>query len=155
MLRIFLQIVLIIACLSLPVCRKKPPSRYETMRMIARDLSFRPDQMQELERSISRMQETDHRIHKARPGHMEDMIDSLRKDQLTLEEALQLDGRMEKLHRNSRQVMIEEFVRLHGLLTAEQKGKLADRLQAEHERRLKSHPPPPPFDPAALDHKIR
>ncbi|MBE7439772.1 MAG: hypothetical protein HS115_15045 [Spirochaetales bacterium] len=154
MLRYLSWITLLLFCFTLVFCKKKPPSRYEMMRKIALDLSFNPEQMREVERSIRRMQETDRHIHEARPGHMEDMIATLRRDRITLEEALSLDGRMDALHRRSREVMIEEFVRLHGLMTPEQKNKLADRLLAEHERRLKSHPPPPPFDPAAIDHKI-
>ncbi len=136
-----------------------PGERFDRMlEALGEDLDLNESQAAEVENLRRGFRERQRAMERSRRAHMEKIIDLVRQEHVSLEEARALDQEMEDRHREQKEFVLNGIVRIHASLTPRQRKRLADRLESIHQRRmaeireLHGHPPPdgpppPPFGP--------
>ena len=155
---IVLLIIFGLFALTTALCRPpRPPHPGQRLdRLIehlSKDLDLTPEQareVEELRRGIHRRQQA---MREYRRTHMEHMIATVRRDSLTIEDLRELDKQMEARHRAHKDFIMNRVVRIHGMLTPEQRGRFADRLERVHRKKMERMRRRP-FEQGVPEHRI-
>lgn len=115
---------------------RPPRAKFDRLlKHLAADLELNAEQRKELEALQRGMRERGRELNRRRHDHMEKIIELVRRDEVSLEDALELDREMKRYHDEQKEFLIASFVKIHASLTPEQRKRLADRLEEVHRRK--------------------